>query len=62
MNRNWLIILLYVFSAISFTIAIYQFIDRRPFDGALSIIFSICFLIGGLYNQRRIKNEAKNID
>ena len=58
MNKNWVIILLYVFSAISFLIAIYQFIDSRPFDGALSIIFSICFLIGGLYNQRRIKNEA----
>ena len=58
MNRNRLIILLYVLGGISFLIAIYQFVDGRPFDGALSIIFSICFLIGGLYNQRRIKNEA----
>jgi len=54
MNRNRLIILLYVLSGVSFLIAIYQFVDGRPFDGVLSLIFIVCFLIGGLYNRRKL--------
>ena len=59
MNRKQLIILLYAMGIVSACIAVYQFIDGRPFPAVLSVLFALCFiLIGGVYNQKKIKKDS----
>ena len=55
MKRIHLSIMLYMFSIISLIISIYQFLDNRIFNGALSLIFFSVFLTGGIHNHLKIK-------
>ncbi len=45
MKKSNLSTLMFTFSIISLLVAIYQFVDARIFDGILSIIFSIVFIV-----------------
>jgi len=58
MKRIHLSILLYMFGIISLIIAIHQFVDNRPFDGVLSLLFFSIFLIGGVHNHRKSKKAG----
>jgi hypothetical protein len=58
MNKKGLSILMYVLSAISLAIAVYQFTGGRLGGGALSVVFALAFLVGAIGNQRAGRHIA----
>jgi len=52
MSKKGVAVLLFVMSAISLMIAIYQFAGGRPAGGIASVVFALAFLIGAIVNQR----------
>lgn len=52
-NKRHLAIVYFIMSLFALGIAIYQFVDNRNADGALSLLFFAVFLAGGLFNRRK---------
>ena len=51
MKKNTVSVMLFVCSAASLAIAIYQLMDSRFAEGILSVVFSSVFLVGGIANR-----------
>lgn len=53
MRKSTLAVLAFFCGAASLAIAVYQLMDSRPLEAALSIVFCIVFLAAGVANRRQ---------
>ncbi len=53
-------ILLFVFSAVSLIIGIYQIVNGRTWELVLSMIYSLMFFIGGMIDKTKNKKGQRN--